>query len=186
MKPNEAPAAAGEQLSLAPDSTGPSPVDGPTVAAEPPFRDTTAPADFPSTTHGAAGTSTGNAQTLARLIAEGRRPRSRRFAELEPYRDVLLAERRAGASIRLLVQSLAKLGVTISEETLRVWLLRQKMPKRRRSRKKPAGATKPKLMVATTTPATSPILKPAASATPATPQVPYGQRKGPRIARDVY
>jgi hypothetical protein len=181
MKPNEAPAAAGEQLSLAPDSTGPSPADDPTVAAEPPFRDTTAPADFPSTTHGAAGTSTGNAQTLARLIAEGRRPRSRRFAELEPYRDVLLAERRAGASIRLLVQSLTKLGVTISEETLRVWLLRQKMPKRRRSRRKPAGATKLK-PGATTIPAPAP-LNPAAAATP---QVPYGQRKGPRIARDVY
>jgi hypothetical protein len=186
MKPNEAPAAAGEQLSLAPDSTGPSPADGTATPAGPRASDTTAPVDFPSTTHGAAGTSTGNAQTLARLIAEGRRPRSQRFAALEPYRDVLLAERRSGASIRLLAQSLTKLGVTISEETLRVWLLRQKMPKRRRSRKKPAGATKPKLMVATTTPATSPILKPAASATPATPQVPYGQRKGPRIARDVY
>ena len=151
------------------------------VPAEPPIRDTTAPVDFPSPTHGAAGTSTGNAQTLARLIAEGRRPRSRRFAELEPYRGVLLAERRAGASIRLLAQFLAKLGVTISEETLRVWLLRQKMPKRRRSRKKPAGATRPK-PGATTTPAPTPLNPTAAAA----PQVPYGQRKGPRIARDVY
>jgi hypothetical protein len=186
MKPNEAPAFAGEQLSLAPDSTGPSPADGTAMPAGPRASDTTAPVDFPSTTHGAAGTSTGNAQTLARLIAEGRRPRSRRFAALEPYRDVLLAERRAGASIRLLMQSLAKLGVTMSEETLRVWLLRQKMPKRRRSRKKPADATKLKPVVATTTPATSPILKAASTVTPATPQVPYGQRKGPRIARDVY
>jgi hypothetical protein len=186
MKPNDAPAVAGEQLSLAPDATGQPPADGTAMPAGPRASDMIAPVDFPSTTHGAAGTSTGNAQTLARLIAESRRPRSRRFAELEPFRDVLLAERRAGASIRLLAQSLAKLGVTISEETLRVWLLRQKMPKRRRSRKKPAGATKPKLMVATTTPATSPILKPAATVTPATPQVPYGQRNGPRIARDVY
>jgi hypothetical protein len=186
MKPNDAPAAAGEQLSLAPDATGQPPADGTAMPAGPRASDTTAPVDFPSTTHPAAGTFTGDAQALARLIAEGRRPRSRRFAALEPYRDVLLAERRAGASIRLLAQSLAKLGVTISEETLRVWLLRQKMPKRRRSRKKPAGATKPKLMVATTTPATSPILKAASTVTPATPQVPYGQRKGPRIARDVY
>ena len=186
MKPNEAPAFAGEQLSLAPDSTGQSLADGTAMPAGPRASDTTAPADSTFTAHAAAGTFTGDAQALARLIAEGRRPRSRRFAELEPYRNVLLAERRAGASIRLLVQSLAKLGVTMSEETLRVWLLRQKMPKRRRSRKKPAGATKPKLMVATTTPATSPIIKPAATATPATPQVPYGQRKGPRIARDVY
>ena len=181
MKPNEAPAAAGEQLSLAPDPTGPSPADGTAMTAGPRASDTTAPVDFPSTTHGAAGTSTDSAQTLARLIAEGRRPRSRRFAELEPYRDVLLTERRAGASIRLLVQSLAKLGVTMSEETLRVWLLRQKMPKRRRSRKNPAGATKPK-PGATTIPAPTP-LNPAAAATP---QVPYWQRKGPRIARDVY
>ena len=173
MKPNEAPAAAGEQLSLAPDSTGPSPADGTAMPAGPRASDTTAPA--------ASGTSTDNAQALARLIAEGRRPRSRRFAELEPFRDVLLAERRAGASIRLLAQSLAKLGVTMSEETLRVWLLRQKMPKRRRSRRKPTGATKPK-PGATTIPAPAP-LNPAAAATP---QVPYGQRKGPRIARDVY
>jgi hypothetical protein len=181
MKPNDAPAAAGEQLSLAPDSTGPSPADGTAMPAGPRASDTTAPADSTSTAHSAAGSFTGDAQTLARLIAEGRRPRSRRFAALEPYRDVLLAERRAGASIRLLVQSLAKLGVTMSEETLRVWLLRQKMPKRRRSRGKPAGATKPK-PGATTIPAPAP-LNPAAAATP---QVPYGQRKGPRIARDVY
>ena len=173
MKPNDAPAAAGEQLSLAPDATGQSPADGTAMPAGPRASDTTAPA--------ASGTSTDNAQALARLIAEGRRPRSRRFAELEPFRDVLLAERRAGASIRLLAQSLAKLGVTISEETLRVWLLRQKMPKRRRSRRKPTGATKPK-PGATTIPAPAP-LNPAAAATP---QVPYGQRKGPRIARDVY
>ena len=184
MKPNDAPAAAGEQLSLAPDSTGPSLADGTAMPAGPRASDTTAPADSPSTAHSAAGSFTGDAQTLARLIAEGRRPRSRRFAALEPYRDVLLAERRAGASIRLLAQSLAKLGVTISEETLRVWLLRQKMPKRRRSRGKPAGATKPKLGATTTpTPATTPILNPAVAAVP---QVPYGQRKGPRIARDVY
>ena len=181
MKPNEAPAAAGEQLSLAPDSIGPSPADGTAMPAGPRISDTTAPADFTSTPHPAAGTFTGDAQALARLIAEGRRPRSRRFATLEPYRDVLLAERRAGASIRLLVQSLAKLGVTMSAETLRVWLLRQKMPKRRRSRKKPAGATKPK-PGATTIPAPTPLNPPAAAA----PQVPYGQRKGPRIARDVY
>jgi hypothetical protein len=181
MKPNDAPAAAGEQLSLAPDSTGPSPADGTAMPAGPRASDTTAPADSTSTAHSAAGSFTGDAQTLARLIAEGRRPRSRRFAALEPYRDVLLAERRAGASIRLLVQSLAKLGVTMSEETLRVWLLRQKMPKRRRSRGKPAGATKPKLG-ATTIPAPA-LLNPAAGAAP---QVPYGQRKGPRIARDVY
>ena len=173
MKPIEAPAAAGEQLSLAPDAPGLSPADGTAMPAGPRASDTTAPA--------ASGTSTDNAQALARLIAEGRRPRSRRFAELEPFRDVLLAERRAGASIRLLAQFLAKLGVTISEETLRVWLLRQKMPERRRSRKKPAGATKPK-PGATTIPAPAP-LNPAAAATP---QVPYGQRKGPRIARDVY
>jgi hypothetical protein len=82
---------------------------------------------------------TNKAEALARLIAEGRRPRSRRFAELEPYRNVLLTERDAGASIRLMAESLAKLGVAVSEETLRVWLLRQKMPKRRKARTKPVA-----------------------------------------------
>jgi hypothetical protein len=123
--------------------------------------------------------SPGDAAALAKLIAEGRKPRSRRFTELEPYRAVLLAERRAGASIRLIAQSLAKVGVTISEETLRVWLLRQKMPKRRRPRKK--------AVVATPT-----SIKPAVLPRPGTPLVPsptppaYTPRRGPRIARDDF
>jgi hypothetical protein len=58
---------------------------------------------------------TANARRLAQLVAAGRQPRSQRFTALEPYRDVLLTERRAGASIRLIAQSLAKLDVAISE-----------------------------------------------------------------------
>ena len=93
---------------------------------------------------------------------------------MEPFRDVLLTERRGGASIRLLVQSLAKLGVTISAETLRVWFLRHKLPKRRRPRKPSAKASPAR-----------PLL-PASTASAAASLVPSWQRKGPRIARDQY
>jgi hypothetical protein len=125
----------------------------------------------------ASDSSPSDAAALAQFIAAGRKPRSQRFAELEPYRDVLLVERRNGASIRLLARSLAKVGVTISEETLRVWLLRQKMPKRRRPRKKTAAAATPPIKpAAVVRPAVLPPLSPAPTA--------YTPRRGPRIARD--
>lgn len=167
------PVSAGEQLSLAPEPTGPSPTDGPPTPARPRSDDAIEPAASTSAAPAATVTPAGNALALARLIAEGRRPRSRRFAELEPYRDVLLAERRTGASIRLLAQSLAKLDVTVAEETLRVWLLRQKMPKRRRSRKKSAVPVTANLGAATI-PRFAPALYPK-------PELP---RRSPRIARD--
>jgi len=179
MQPNPSPASTGEQLSLTPEVPGQPPDGDQATPTRSHIRDTAAPADPTATAHAAAGTSTGNPETLARFVAEGRRPRSRRFAELEPYRDVLLAERRANASIRLLAQSLARLGVTISEETLRVWLLRQKMPKRRRPRKKPAAAVKPNLG-AGTMPRYSPIANFGSS--PKTEQ----HRRNPRISRDVF
>jgi len=138
---------------------------------------------------------TDKAGALARLIAEGRRPKSRRFAELEPYRDVLITERGAGASIRLMAESLAKLDVDVSEETLRVWLLRQKMPKRRKPRVKPVA-----LSESPTPPAPAPTGPvPVASVVPPNPPevpivpapvqppvIPYWLRKGPRIARDDF
>lgn len=173
------PVSAGEQLSLSPESAGPLPTDGLAAPARPRSDDAIAPAASTSAAPAATGTPAGNAQALARLIAEGRQPRSRRFAELEPYRDVLLAERRTGASIRLLTQSLARLGVIISEETLRVWLLRQKMPKRRRPRKKPASSVKPKLGAAMT-PQFVPVLNPVLYPKPALP------RRSPNIARDDF
>jgi len=127
----------------------------------------------------APDTSPRGAAALAQFIAAGRKPRSLRFAELEPYRDVLLAERRTGASIRLMARSLVKVGVTISEETLRVWLLRQKMPKRRRPRKKAAAAASlPIKPAAVVRPAVLPPLSPAPTA--------YTPRRGPRIARDDF
>jgi hypothetical protein len=174
MQPNPAPASAGELFALAPNSTGQPHADDPAVPAGSRTRDTAAPAVSTASAHASAETSQGSAQALARLIAEGRRSRSTRFAELEPYRDVLLAERRAGASIRLLAESLAKLGVTISVETLRVWLLKEKMPKRRRPRKKPVTAKTPLFPA-----------MPAANL-PAKPPLSFLPRKGPRIARDNY
>jgi len=112
---------------------------------------------------------------------------------------VLLTERGAGASIRLMAESLAKLGVDVSEETLRVWLLRQKMPKRRNTRTKPGTRSKSPAPPSSA-PTSAPIgpvpvasgASPSPSAVPAVtgpvhaPVIPYWQKKGPRIARDDY
>jgi hypothetical protein len=128
---------------------------------------------------------TENARRLAQLVAAGRQPRSQRFTALEPYRDVLLTERRAGASIRLIAQSLAKLDVAISEETLRVWFLKEKLPKRRRSRKMRAATPTPKVSPVSPTMAARPVTwsvpTPAPGATGTQPG-----RRGPKIARDNY
>jgi hypothetical protein len=139
---------------------------------------------------------TDKAQALARLITEGRRPRSHRFAQLAPYRDVLLAERRTGASIRLLAESLGQLGVSVSEETLRVWLLRQKMPKRRKPHTKKPDAVPETRPVLAAGPLPKPWSAPTAfkpmqppATTPATVDptgTPHWQRKGPRVARDDF
>jgi len=193
MHTTDGPASAGEQLSLAPDTPGIVPTDTTPVPDGSLRSDATAPGALPegavptptaSTSPALAATepSTGQALALARLIADGRKPRSQRFAALAPYRDVLITERRAGASIRLMAQSLAKMGVTISEETLRVWLLRQKLPKRRRSRKKGAAATVPKVSPVV---ATRPVI-PSGLPTVANTAGTYPQRRSPRIARDNY
>ncbi len=148
MQTTDAPASAAEQHTLALDSTVPPPAGAtavpaeiPPMPAEPQTLDRETPAvSTPCASGSTAGAAditaapTENARRLAQLVAAGRQPRSQRFTALEPYRDVLLTERRAGASIRLIAQSLAKLDVASSEETLRVWFLTEKLPKRRRSR----------------------------------------------------
>lgn len=182
----DTPAVAGEQLILGPTSPGASPATAQVPPEVPLERDRALPevsrandTHCPAAPTVAPDSAPRDAATLAQLIAAGRKPRSLRFAELEPYRDVLLAERRAGASIRLMAQSLAKVGVAISEETLRVWLLRQKMPKRRRPRKRPAPATLVQLKP-------SVLPRPAASVTPSSVPTGYVPRRGPRIARDDF
>ena len=165
--PGHTPATTARHPDFAPDSTDVRPGDDPPDPARGPAATNGLPPTA-SATHAARPS---DAQAFARLIAAGRRPRSRRFTDLEPYRDVLLAERRAGASIRLMAESLAKVGVAISEETLRVWLLKHKLPKRRRTHQR-AADVKP-----------APVA-PAAVAAPAF--VPAWQRKGPRIARDDF
>jgi hypothetical protein len=182
----DTPAAAGEQLILGPSLPGDPPVIAQAAPGVPPAPDPAAPpasradaTQCPAATSPARDSPPSNAAALAQFIAAGRKPRSLRFAELEPYRDVLLAERRTGASIRLMARSLAKVGVTISEETLRVWLLRQKMPKRRRPRKKTAAAASPPIKpAAVVRPVVLPPLSPAPTA--------YTPRRGPRIARDDF
>jgi hypothetical protein len=192
MNTTDAPAFAAEQHTLALDSTVPPP-DGPTAVpaktqplpAEPRAVDSEAPADSPAYAANITDANTENARRLAQLVAAGRQPRSQRFIALEPYRDVLLTERRAGASIRLIAQSLAKLDVAISEETLRVWFLKEKLPKRRRSRKKRAATPTPKVGPVSPTMAARPVISSAPTPVQATAGTQPG-RRGPRIARDDY
>ncbi|MBM3854272.1 MAG: hypothetical protein FJ399_14120 [Verrucomicrobia bacterium] len=168
------------------------PADPPPVPAEPRVVDGETPADSPTRASGSpAGAAditaapTENARRLAQLVAAGRQPRSRRFTALEPYRDVLLTERRAGASIRLIAQSLTKLDVAISEETLRVWFLKENLPKRRRSRKKRAATPTAKVGPVSPTMAVRSVICSVPAPAPAAAGTQPG-RRGPKIARDNY
>lgn len=182
MQTPDGPASAGEQLSLTPESTGTSPAFHATAPDAAREGGKVLPEVSPGLGEPAAAGFTGDALKLAQLIAAGRRPRAQRFTALEPYRDVLIAERRAGASLALLVQSLAKLGVEISEETLRMWCLRQNLPKRRRPRKTSATAVTPKVgPVLASRPLMTEGTTAGVGANAAT-----GPRRGPRIARDDY
>jgi hypothetical protein len=199
MQTTDAPASAAEQLSFAPDSTVPSPTRHLTVPCdhEPSPVDsragdgelpTVSPARAVGSPAGAAdntAVSNDNARRLAQLVAQGRQPRSRRFTALEPYREVLLAERRAGASIRLIAQSLAKLEVAISEETLRVWFLREKLPKRRRPRKKRVATPTANVSAIVRAVAVRPVIGSVPAPVPGAAATQPG-RRGPRIARDIY
>ena len=199
MDTTDAPASAAEQHALGLDSTvpplaGPTvvPADTPPVPADPRTVDGETPADSPTRAPGSperaadiTAASTENGRRLAQLVAAGRQPRSRRFTALEPYRDVLLTERRAGASIRLIAQSLAKLDVAISEETLRVWFLKEKLPKRRRSRKERAATPTPKVSPVSPTMAARPVTWSVPTPAPGAAGTQPGGR-GPKIARDNY
>ena len=199
MQTTDAPASAAEQHTLALDSTVPPPAgptavpaETPPVPVEPRAVDGETPADSPTRAPGSparaadlTAASTENARRLAQLVAAGRQPRSQRFAALEPYRDVLLTERRAGASIRLIAQSLTKLDVAISEETLRVWFLKEKLPKRRRPRKTRAATPTPKVSPVSPPMATRPVIWSVPAPAPAAAGTQPG-RRGPKIARDNY
>ncbi len=196
MQTTDTPASAAEQLPLDPDSPGNISSDATTAPGVSPRSDATAPdashvdahlTPGPSTPPApvAPAPSTDHAQTLARLIADGRKPRSLRFTALEPYRDVLLTERRAGASIGLIAKSLAKLDVAISEETLRIWFLKEKLPKRRRSRKKRAATPTPEISPVTPTMAARPVTWSVPTPAPGAAGTQPG-RRGPKIARDNY
>ena len=199
MNTTDAPASAAEQHTLALDSTVPPPAGDtavpaeiPQMPAEPQTLDRETPAVSTPFASGSTACAaditvapTENARRLAQLVAAGRQPRSQRFTALEPYRDVLLTERRAGASIRLIAQSLAKLDVAISEETLRVWFLKEKLPKRRRSRTKRAATPTAKVGPVSPTMAARPVTWSVPTPAPVAAATQPG-RRGPKIARDNY
>jgi hypothetical protein len=85
----------------------------------------------------------------------------------------------------LIAQSLAKLDVAISEETLRVWFLKEKLPKRRRSRKKRAATPTPKVGPVSPTMVARPVTWSVPTPAPVAAATQPG-RRGPKIARDNY
>ena len=103
------------------------------------------------------------AQKLAALIAEAKASKVSKADMLEPYMAVLLKERKAGTSVRIMVGSLASMGVNISEESLRLWFTRSEVTKPPKS--------------AARQPAIVPVQKHPAVAVPTVPAL------GPRVAR---
>jgi hypothetical protein len=109
------------------------------------------------------------AKRLAALIAEAKTAKvETKSAKLDKFRDVLIRERKAGAKVREITAAVVKLGIDVSEETVRLWYK--------------ANEVAP--------PATSTPVKPikkslSASVTPkGNLPVPPPPTRGPRVARD--
>jgi len=107
----------------------------------------------------------GEAHKLSALIAEAKARKTIKAAGLDRFRVVLLKERKTRTSVRILAESLAKMGVVVSEETLRLWVVRQE--ERQPFQKKPSRI---------------PATKPTASTT-THGDVIAGAAVGPRVAR---
>jgi hypothetical protein len=113
-------------------------------------------------------------ERLSKAIAEARSERPKKTNDLDRFRAVLLKEKRAGASVRALKEGLTKIGVEVSAETLRTWLLAQDAPKQK------APAPSPK--VPPVAPARRKPIMPSPSSVP--PSTPTTHTSGPRVARD--
>jgi hypothetical protein len=98
-----------------------SPVDSSRFPCLPPFTAHDFPNQFPAVPKSEPTKS----PTLSELIAKAKADQKTKTDALEPHRATLLKERSAGTSVRIMVGALAQLGVSVSEETLRLWFLRQ-------------------------------------------------------------
>jgi hypothetical protein len=107
------------------------------------------------------------AEMLADLIQAEMAASAGKTAALEPFRIVLLRQRAAGASIRVMVGALRRVGVAIGEETLRLWFRRQGVRK---------GGKKE-------SPRTAPVVSPVTIVRRAPTVAPIVQ--GPRVARTI-
>jgi hypothetical protein len=102
---------------------------------------------------------------LSAFIAEARSAKGEaKFAQLDKYRDVLIKER-AQASVREITEAVVKLGIEVSEETVRLWFKRH--------------AVAPK-----TTMLPKPIKRVSASASPNDDVPTPPPTRGPRVARN--
>jgi hypothetical protein len=87
--------------------------------------------------------------TLSELIAKARAGQKTKTDALEPHRATLLKERKSGTSVRIMVEALVHMGVVVSEETLRLWFVRQESKGQMPSSKKPKATSPIKVAIRT-------------------------------------
>jgi len=130
-------------------------------------------ATIPTTTPPLHETTPATRPTLAQLVAECRRPKKPKISQLDAHRAELLKIRKTGAPLRAIREGLAKMGVVVSEEALRLWFNVQW--RRTRAKQPKARPAIPAAMDADTAPAktmlalvTSPVAlaQPAAATAP--------------------
>jgi hypothetical protein len=117
-------------------------------------------------------TAPNESQRLAQFIAEARSAKAKKTDDLDRFRAIILRERKAGAPVRAIVEGLAKIGIAVSGETLRTWLVAQ-------------GVPKPQAIIVRRVPAPTPVAAKSQTAQATAAVAPSPARNpGPRVARD--
>jgi hypothetical protein len=128
------------------------------------------PNDFPTMSQSLPEES----QQLSKFITEARSAKTKKTDALDRFRATLLKERRAGAPVRAIAEGLGKIGVIVSEETLRTWLIAHSDPKKQLEAKAQIETPRRQQQLST-------IARP--SATTSSVVVSSSRNIGPRVAR---
>jgi hypothetical protein len=111
-----------------------------------------------------------DAKKLTALIAEAKEARATsKTAQLDKYSEVLIKAREEGAKMREITEGVVKLGIGVSEETVRLWFQKNKVAS-------PLSTPRTKLSKPTVG-----ILPSPKDSAPVPPPAPT---RGPRIARE--
>ncbi|MCS6244181.1 MAG: hypothetical protein H2172_10045 [Opitutus sp.] len=89
-----------------------------------------------------------DSKKLSQLIAQAKAGKTTKADALDMHRRVLLKERAEGTSVRILVAALGQMGTHVSEETLRLWFVKQESSCSQAPTPEPVRTvTKPKVSV---------------------------------------